>query len=93
MSFCQNGYLSGFSRIGGKSADLSCFCISTFLTKMVGEVAVTGTPPESAPQVPVNTWDSPPACIMLENIDSGVPIRSTPLTRRSGRPSTYFTLE
>lgn len=55
MSFCQNGYLSGFSRIGGKSADLSCFCISTFLTRMVGEVAVTGTPPESAPQVPVNT--------------------------------------
>ena len=79
----------GFSRIGGRSEAFALRCISTFCTRMVGEVAVTGMPPDSAPHVPVNISGALPAYMMFENMERGVPMRSTPRTSLSGRPSAY----
>ena len=49
--------------------------------------SLTGTQPLSAPHMPLNTSTSPPAARMLEKVASGVPMRSTPRTSSSGRPS------
>ena len=57
--------------------------------KILGEVAETGTQPLSAPQEPMKVEGVSPPAAMLENIERGVPIRSTPRTSSSGRPSTY----
>ena len=54
----------------------------------MGEVALTGTHPLSAPHTPMNEEGVSPPAAMFENIDSGVPIRLTPRTNSSGRPST-----
>jgi hypothetical protein len=62
--------------------------VSIFEQKIMGEVAETGTQPLSAPQEPMNEAGASPPATMLENMERGVPMRSTPRTSSSGRPST-----
>ena len=46
---------SGGGRIGVRSWDLLFFCTSICETSTAGDAAATGTPPDSAPQMPLNT--------------------------------------
>ena len=53
----------------------------------MGDVPETGMEPDSEPQNPVNSSLSPPAALICENMDKGVPISETPRTSWSSRPS------
>ena len=55
----------------------------------MGEVLDTGIHPDCAPHLPLNVSILPPAALILLNADSGVPMKETPRTRESGRPSAY----
>ena len=78
----------GAWRIGGTKSVFCARWVSIWLTKTAGAQAVTGTQPDSAPQLPVNTAGRSPAAWICENIDSGVPMRLTPRTSSSGLPLT-----
>ena len=73
--------------MGSVSCDCTFFWTSTSLTSNAGAEADTGTPPLSAPQMPLNTSIWSPVITMRLKAVSGVPIRSTPRTSSGGRPS------
>src|ERR1039458_3479605 len=85
----SHGYFppsNGAGRMGMRSCDLAFFWTSICVTKMAGEAAETGTPPDSAPQTPLNPATFLSAATILLKVVSGVPIRSAPRTS-SSRPS------
>ena len=53
----------------------------------MGAAADTGIQPDRAPHKPLNTPILLPAALMLLKVDNGVPIKETPRTSKSGRPS------
>ena len=59
----------GAGRIGSVSGDCAFFCTSTSLTSSGGDEADTGTPPLSAPQMPLNTSTLSPVATILLNAD------------------------
>mgnify|MGYP007098394924 CR=1 FL=1 len=71
----------------------SLFSISICSTRMLGEIAETGTDPDSAPHVPLKTAGSSPAQRIFEKQVSGVPTMSTPRTSSGsprGRPGSMW---
>jgi len=56
--------------------------------QQAGDTADTGTHPDSAPHMPLNTATRSSAATIFENVVSGVPMKSTPRTS-SSRPSGY----
>ena len=75
--------------MGNVSCDWAFFWTSTSLTSRDGDDAETGTLPLSAPHRPLKTSTTSLAARILANAASGVPIKSTPRTSSSGRPSAY----
>src|SRR5262245_39147056 len=79
---------SGAGKMGMRSEDFAFFCTSICVVRIAGEMADTGTLPDSAPQNPLNTSTLSEAATILLNEVRGVPMRSAPRTSSSGRPST-----
>jgi len=61
-----------------RSEDFAFFCTSICVVRIAGEMAETGTYPDSAPQNPLNISTLSEAATILLNEVSGVPMRSAP---------------
>src|SRR3984957_9638258 len=71
---------AGGGRIGGRVSPYFRFCTSISEKSIAGAAAETGTLPDSAPQIPLNTLVvSPVAAIWVKTV-RGVPTISTPRT-------------
>src|ERR1700691_4271938 len=80
----------GGARIGGRCVPLARFWTSISEKSIAGAAAATGIWPDSAPQIPLNTWSVSPVSMIVLSERSGVPTMSTPRTSSSGRPSGYM---